>query len=66
MQTAGSLSAGRPVRLFDSPLVDTTLGSFGQTHFTLTADAQKFLVSVASDTTLPMMIIQNWATPSRK
>ena len=60
LQTAASLSAGRPVRLFDTPLVDTTLGSFGQTHFALTADAQKFLVSVTPETTLPMMIVHNW------
>ncbi len=61
-----TLSAGRPSRLFQSPLVDTILGSFGQTHFTSTVNGQRFLINVSPDTTLPMMIVQNWAAPHQQ
>ena len=59
----GTLLAGRPTKIFDT-IIDTTLGSFGNTHFAATPDGQRFLVNSTPSTAPPLMIVQNWAAPS--
>jgi Tol biopolymer transport system component len=62
--TAPDFSAGRPTKLFDT-IVDTNIGSIHATHYTATADGQRFLANVSTVNDTPPTVILNW-TPWTK
>ena len=56
---APSFSAARPARLFDV-LVDTSIGSMHATHFAVSPDGQRFLLTVSAISPTSTTVVLNW------
>jgi hypothetical protein len=64
--TAPTFGLSRPMRLFDARL-DTSIGNFHSTHYAVSADGQRFLMNVATDSSSsPIAVALNWKAAMKK
>jgi len=64
--SAPTFGLSRPMRLFDARL-DTSIGNFHSTHYAVSADGQRFLMNVATDSSSsPIAVALNWKAGLRK
>ena len=64
IQTTPTFSASRPSKLSDT-VIDTGTGGFQTTHYTASADGQRFLANVIAASPVPPAILNDWSIASK-